>query len=88
MFFSFLIFVFIFLLGSQIIFLETSFLDHVDEGEQNREARKAENQAQVAASRRLLDNQFKILKFAFFKIYNLINFYFDSFKLNWHAKMA
>jgi hypothetical protein len=52
MFFSFLIFfVFIFLLGSQIIFLETSSLDHVDEGEQNRKARKAENQAQVAASR-------------------------------------
>jgi hypothetical protein len=50
-------------LGSQIIFLETSSFDHVDEGEQNREARKAENQAQVAASRRLLDNQFNICIF-------------------------
>jgi hypothetical protein len=61
-FFSVLIFVYVlFVLRSQIIFLETSSLDHVDEGEQNREARKAENQAQVAASRRLLlDNQFKI----------------------------
>jgi hypothetical protein len=59
-FFSFLIFFVFFVLRSQIIFLETSSLDHVDEGQQNREARKAENQAQVAASRRLLDNQFKI----------------------------
>jgi len=51
-FFSVLIFVYVlFVLRSQIIFLETSSFDHVDEGEQNREARKAENQAQVAASR-------------------------------------
>ena len=43
-----------------MVFLETSSLDHVDESEQDGKTRKTENEAQVAASRRLIDEQFKI----------------------------